>query len=66
MQGADLAHTRSKLESGSGLDCLGEMLGVALTESAVYGSNNQVCPLIQLAEELGAPSGSVTDVIRSK
>jgi len=36
--------------------------GVALAESAIYGSNNQVCPLTPLAEELGAPSGSVTDI----
>ena len=36
--------------------------GVALAESAIYASNNQVCPLTPLAEELGAPSGSVTDI----
>jgi hypothetical protein len=35
---------------------------VALAESAVYVSNNQVCPLSPLAEELGAASGSVTDI----
>jgi len=35
---------------------------VALAESAVYASNNQVCPLSPLAEELGAESGSVTDI----
>ena len=35
---------------------------VALAESAVYVSNNQVCPLSPLAEELGAESGSVTDI----
>jgi hypothetical protein len=35
---------------------------VALTESAVYASNNQVCPLTPLAEALGSPSGSVTDI----
>lgn len=37
-------------------------LAVALAESAVYGSNNQVCPLSPLAEELRAASGSVTDI----
>jgi hypothetical protein len=35
---------------------------VAATESAIYGSNNLVCPLTPLAEELGAASGSVTDI----
>ena len=35
---------------------------VALAESAVYVSNNGVCPLTPLAEELGAASGSVTDI----
>jgi hypothetical protein len=35
---------------------------VALAESAVYASNNQVCPLTPLVEELGAESGSVTDI----
>jgi hypothetical protein len=37
-------------------------LGVALGEAAVYVSNNQVCPLTPLAEELGADSGSVVDI----
>lgn len=35
---------------------------VALAETAVYASNNQVCPLTPLAEELGAASGTVTDI----
>lgn len=35
---------------------------IALVEAAVYGSNNQVCPLTPLAEDLGAASGSVTDI----
>lgn len=35
---------------------------VGIAESAVYISNNQVCPLSPLAEELGAASGSVTDI----
>ncbi len=35
---------------------------IALAEAAVYGSNNQVCPLTPLAEDLGAASGSVTDI----
>jgi hypothetical protein len=35
---------------------------VAMGESAIYGSNNMVCPLTPLAEELGASSGSVTDI----
>jgi hypothetical protein len=37
-------------------------LGIALAESAVYVSNNQVCPLTPLAEELGADRGSVVDI----
>jgi hypothetical protein len=37
-------------------------LGIALGETAVYVSNNQVCPLTPLAEELGAKSGSVVDI----
>ncbi len=35
---------------------------VALSEALVYASNNQVCPLTPLAEELGAESGSVVDI----
>jgi hypothetical protein len=35
---------------------------VALAETAVYLSNNQVCPLTPLVEELGALRGSVTDI----
>ena len=37
-------------------------LGVILSESAIYASNNQVCPLTPLAEELGAERGSVADI----
>jgi hypothetical protein len=37
-------------------------LAVALTESAVYASNNRVCPLTPLAEQLGAERGSVIDI----
>lgn len=37
-------------------------LGVALGETAIYASNNQVCPLTPLAEELGADRGSVADI----
>lgn len=37
-------------------------LGIALAETAVYVSNNQVCPLTPVAEELGAESGSVADI----
>lgn len=36
---------------------------VALAEASVYVSNNQVCPLTPLAEDLGASSGSVTDIL---
>lgn len=36
--------------------------GVALAETAIYASNNQVCPLTPLAEELGAERGSVADI----
>lgn len=36
---------------------------VALAEAAVYASNNQVCPLTPLAEDLGADNGSVTDIL---
>jgi len=35
---------------------------VAVAESLTYASNNQVCPLTPLAEELGATSGTVTDI----
>lgn len=37
-------------------------LGVAVVEAAVYVSNNQVCPLTPLAEEMGADRGSVADM----
>lgn len=37
-------------------------LGVAVVESVVYVSNNQVCPLTPLAEALGAERGSVADM----
>jgi hypothetical protein len=37
-------------------------LGIALGETAVYASNNQVCPLTPLAEALGAEDGSVADI----
>jgi hypothetical protein len=36
--------------------------GVVLAESALFVSNNQVCPLTPLAEELGAERGSVVDI----
>lgn len=36
-------------------------LGIALAETAIYASNNQVCPLTPLVEELGAEHGSVAD-----
>lgn len=36
---------------------------IALAEATVYVSNNQVCPLTPLAEELGAENGSVTDIL---
>ena len=37
-------------------------LGLTLGEAAVYVSNNQVCPLTPLAEELGAERGTVADI----
>ena len=37
-------------------------VGIALGETAVYVSNNQVCPLTPLAEQFGAESGSVVDI----
>ena len=37
-------------------------LAIAIAESAIYASNNQVCPLTPLAGELGAENGSVTDI----
>jgi hypothetical protein len=40
--------------------------GVAVVESATYVSNNGVCPLTPLAEELGAASGTVTDLYLPK
>jgi len=36
--------------------------GMVLVESAIYASNNQVCPLTPLAEQLGARDGSVADM----
>lgn len=36
--------------------------GVALAEAALYISNNQVCPLTPLAEELGDDHGAVVDM----
>lgn len=36
--------------------------GLVLAESAIYLSNNQVCPLTPLAEEFGAQRGSVVDM----
>jgi hypothetical protein len=35
---------------------------IAVAETVVFVSNNQVCPLTPLAEQLGAASGSVTDI----
>ncbi len=35
---------------------------VGVAEAFVYASNNQVCPLTPLAEELGSESGTVTDI----
>ena len=35
---------------------------IAIAESAVYASNNQVCPLTPLVEELGAERGTVSDI----
>jgi hypothetical protein len=35
---------------------------VAISETAIYASNNQVCPLAPLAKDLGARRGSVTDI----
>ena len=35
---------------------------IALAETAVFVTNNQVCPLTPLVEELGAASGTVTDI----
>jgi hypothetical protein len=37
-------------------------LGIALAETTIYASNNQVCPLTPLAEALGAERGSVADI----
>ena len=35
---------------------------VVVAETAIYVSNNQVCPLTPLAEQLGAQRGSVVDM----
>ena len=35
---------------------------IAVAETVVYASNDQVCPLTPLAEELGEESGTVTDL----
>lgn len=39
-----------------------QVLAVAIGETAIYVSNNQVCPLTPLAEEVGAQRGSVVDI----
>ena len=36
--------------------------GITIAETLIYGSNNLVCPLTPLAEELGAETGTVTDL----
>lgn len=36
--------------------------GMVIAETALYVSNNQVCPLTPLAEQLGAAQGSVVDL----
>lgn len=36
--------------------------GVVVVETAIYISNNHVCPLTPLAEDLGAARGSVVDI----
>ena len=36
--------------------------GIVAAETAIYLSNNQVCPLTPLAEQLGAERGSVVDM----
>ena len=36
--------------------------GMVVVETAIYISNNQVCPLTPLAEDLGAARGSVVDI----
>ena len=36
--------------------------GVVVAETAIYLSNNQVCPLTPLAEQFGAERGSVVDM----
>jgi hypothetical protein len=36
--------------------------GMVIVETAIYVSNNQVCPLTPLAEQLGAERGSVVDL----
>lgn len=37
-------------------------LGITLAETGIYLSNNQVCPLTPVAEELGAERGGVVDM----
>jgi hypothetical protein len=37
-------------------------LSIALAEAGIYLSNNQVCPLTPLAEDLGAERGAVADM----
>jgi hypothetical protein len=40
----------------------GVAAAIGIAESIVFASNNLVCPLTPLAEELGAERGSVTDI----
>jgi hypothetical protein len=37
-------------------------LGIAMAETGIYVSNNWVCPLTPLAEDLGAERGAVADM----
>jgi len=56
-----VVYARDGLRSRSGRGAK-VAVGIAVAESIVFASNNGVCPLTPLAEQLGADRGSVTDI----
>ncbi len=62
ISGAILAFTWEGMRGRRGRVANEQPKSIAIAETIVYASNNQVCPLTPLAEQLGATSGSVTDI----
>jgi hypothetical protein len=61
ISGAILVFTREGVRGRQG-PAAKAAASIAIAETMVYASNNQVCPLTPLAEQLGASRGSVTDI----